>query len=435
VARPLPDYGSPPSDSSWQQAALLVPRLALAPLYVTGDLVAQPLIAAGTFAEKHHVRERLHDFFTFGPERSLALYPIVWIDFGFRPSAGARFSWNPPRRADRLWLRVTTGGANWWSASGTWLLPLGGHQLKIHSSFTRREDAAYYGSGGASVAQAARYGEQGWDSWLDFGMPLAPGLSLTSSLLHQWWRFEPDPASASRSLASALAAGELSPPPALAGGLLAVGSGLRLEYDNRRGRVSGHPHDASDLDHLSGSGVAVRVQLIEQAGLRRTRAEASDMPRLPAWLSSAASATGTLDLTGTQRRLELELYAACADPLPGAGEVPFTEQVSLGGAKPMPGFASRRLVDRSAAVAALRYRWPIWSELDGMLEYAVGNVFGPHWRGLGLEDARTSFALGIATAAASNHVFELLVAAGSETLGTGGQLESLRLAAGWNAGF
>jgi hypothetical protein len=430
--RPLPDYGRPRQESCWTQAALAIPRAALAPLYVTSHLVAQPLTAAGVFVEKHHLRERLHDFFTFGPEQRLALYPIVWIDLGFRPLAGAQFSWNPRGRANELQLRATTGGSNWWSVSGAWRVPLDERQLSLRSSFTRRDDALYYGADGNSQSRPTRYEERRWDSWAELGMALGPGLALASSLHHQWWETELDPATPSRSLADALDAAQPGDAPGLAGGLHVLGSGLRLAYDNRRGRVTRPARDAAALAHVSGSGLAAHVALLQHTGLRRMPAAAGEA-RLPAWWSFAASATGTLDVTGTQRRVELELYAASADPLPGAARVPFTEQVSLGGSKPLPGFGSRRLVDRSAAAATLRYRWPIWSELDGTLEYGVGNVFGPHWRGLSVDDARASLAVGMATAAASNQVFELLLAVGSQPFSAGGQLESWRLAVGWNA--
>jgi outer membrane protein assembly factor BamA len=140
-------------------------------------------------------------------------------------------------------------------------------------------------------------------------------------------------------------------------------------------------------------------------------------------------------VTGTQRRLELELYTAFTEPLSGAGDVPFAEQVSLGGARPLRGFGSRRLIDRSAAVATLRYRWPVWAALDGVLHYAVGNVFGPELRGLGLSHLRASFGAGITTVTDPDQSFEVLVAFGTETFEAGGAVESTRLTAGTSVNF
>jgi hypothetical protein len=102
---------------------------------------------------------------------------------------------------------------------------------------------------------------------------------------------------------------------------------------------------------------------------------------------------------------------------------------------PLRGFGSRRLIDRSAAVATLRYRWPVWDELDGMLHYAVGNVFGPHLRGFDVSMLRASFGLGIATATQSDQPFEILLAFGTETIEAGGAVESTRLAVGTSVNF
>jgi hypothetical protein len=99
------------------------------------------------------------------------------------------------------------------------------------------------------------------------------------------------------------------------------------------------------------------------------------------------------------------------------------------------GFGSRRLIDRSASVATLRYRWPVWNQLDGMLHYAVGNVFGPQLRDFGVSQLRASFGAGIATATQSDQFFEILLAFGTETFEAGGAVESTRLAIGTSVNF
>jgi hypothetical protein len=224
-------------------------------------------------------------------------------------------------------------------------------------------------------------------------------------------------------------------PAALDGGLLALGAGLSVELDTRRGRISERPSSIDDYSHVAGSGIELRGEVASHIGLRPTRAQPTDAPRSPAWLTYAATWTGTLDLTGTQRCLDLEAHAAFADPLPGAGDVPFTHAPSLGGARPLRGFPRRRFIDRSAAALTLRYRWPIGSALDGNLHAAAGNVFGAHLAGFDPADFRASFGLGVSTASPSAHAFELLLAFGTEPFSRGLAPETRRIVAGTRVMF
>ena len=96
----------------------------------------------------------------------------------------------------------------------------------------------------------------------------------------------------------------------------------------------------------------------------------------------------------------------------------------------MPGFSRARLVDRSAAVATLRYQWPIGPWLDGSMQAAVGNVFGEHLRGLRRAAASLLGRVGIESDSSPDSDFELLVGFGTETFEHGGQVDSFRLAVG-----
>ena len=122
------------------------------------------------------------------------------------------------------------------------------------------------------------------------------------------------------------------------------------------------------------------------AGLRlaraRSQAEQGSDVRTSAsgWIRYGAAASGFLDLDQHGRVVSLSAATVFADPL-GGGPIPFTELVSLGGDGPMRGYFLGRLVDRSAATAALRYVWPIGPWLGGNIEAAVGNVFGEHLQG------------------------------------------------------
>jgi hypothetical protein len=432
--RPSPGYRSPPS-SVWQRVAW-VPRVLLAPAYVATDLVARPIIAIATVAERNHWPARLHDFFTFGPQDRLGLFPAAYIDTGFRSRMGAYFFWKEMWRASDLHLRVLTAGVDQWDARGLWQWEPDGDTLRVTARYSERDDDAFHGYGPTSSSSAARFGERTFQIQVRYKRTVAERLVLSGLLSQQSSIFEPFiERYGEASLGQAIAAGRMAAPPSLDSGFVVLTTGLQLDFEGRRGRVSARPRQAADYAHVGGSGIALHGELANHVGLERTRAEPGGAARLPAWLSYGAMATGTLDLTGTQRRLGLELYAAFTDPLPGAAPVPFTQAVNLGGSRPLRGFPSRRFVDRSAAVATLRYRWPVWTALDGTLHAAVGNVFGPRLSDLDPEALRSSFGVGVTTAAASTQAFEVLLAFGTRPLGAGAGIESARLAAGTTLTF
>jgi hypothetical protein len=99
------------------------------------------------------------------------------------------------------------------------------------------------------------------------------------------------------------------------------------------------------------------------------------------------------------------------------------------------GFFPGRLTDRSATVATLAYQWPIWTWLDGSIQAAVGNVFGPHLRGFAPSDLRFSGVIGFESSDSRDSSFELLVGFGTETFGEGARADSIRLVVGTNRGF
>ncbi len=432
--RPLPEYRLPPSTAA--RHLLWMPRVLLTPVYVACHLVATPVAAVATVAERYHWRQRLRDVFTFGSRDQFGVYPAGYVDLGFRPTVGLYSYWQDPLRPSDMHLRVTSGGGNHWDARWLWQSPLGAGALELMARYSERDDRAFHGLGRQSSSTVARYGERGVEAQLSYRLSLGPALSVTSRVAQEAWAFDPGPRGyASASLARALAEGQLAAPPALDGGLVALTTGARLDLDTRRGRVLRRPRTEADYAHVAGGGVALHGNLAAHWGLRPTRAEPDAPSRLPAWLSYGGTLTGTLDLTGTQRRLDLELFGSFTDPWPGAGDVPFTHAVSLGGARPMRGFGAQRFMDRSAVVGTLRYRWPVWQALDGSLHAAAGNVFGPWLRGLSPEELRASFGVGMATATSTTQAFEVLLAFGTRPFRDGAAVESTRLAVGTTLTF
>jgi hypothetical protein len=101
----------------------------------------------------------------------------------------------------------------------------------------------------------------------------------------------------------------------------------------------------------------------------------------------------------------------------------------------MRGYLYGRLVDRSAAIATLKYRWPIWNWLDGAAQFAMGNVFGPQLGDFKTKLLRLTAAIGIETPGTADHTFEFLAGFGTETIEQGFEPTSFRLLFGTNRGF
>ena len=142
-----------------------------------------------------------------------------------------------------------------------------------------------------------------------------------------------------------------------------------------------------------------------------------------------------MDASGQQRVVSLSVIADFADPLRAADAIPFTEQVGLGGDRPMRGFREGRLIDRSSLVAEVEYQWPVWVWLDGSLNYSVGNVFGRHLEGFDLELLRQSLGIGVRATGTRSNPFEVLVAMGTKPFRDGGGLDSVRFVVGASSGF
>jgi outer membrane protein assembly factor BamA len=142
-----------------------------------------------------------------------------------------------------------------------------------------------------------------------------------------------------------------------------------------------------------------------------------------------------LDLTGTQRTLELNTAYAAVEPLPTDNLVPFTEQVSLGGSYPMRAFTGGRLIDESAIVSTISYNWPLLPDLDGSLHYSVGNVFANHLSDFDVGHLRSSFGIGMETVSSLDYPFEILVALGTKPFEEGGDIDTVRFVMGTSAGF
>lgn len=416
--RELPDYdhrGKKPTTAG--EVALWVPRILLSPIYLLTEYgLRVPLGAGISAAERAHWPEAFYNFFFFGPEHKAGFLPIAFVDFGFRASVGLYVFGD-----DVLWsgnsvrLHGSTSGSDWLAGVLTDRIALGAHdEVSFELSGIHRPDHAFFGLGAdSSQRNISRYGETSYVAKVSYDVTAARILRVESgagveSAHFYAGRFDEDP-----SLDERAASGAFAVPPGFEG-YTAVTSQVSAAIDTREPRPA------------PGSGVRLEADARHGSDVRRNPGAR--------WLKYGGTAVGFVDIDGYNRVLSLALHAELADPL-GDLPVPFTEQVTLGGSGPMRGFFPGRLVARSAAVATLKYRWPIWVWLDGSLQVAAGNVFGDRFADFAFERFRLSSALGIESIGSRDSSFELLFGVGSETFEQRARIDSFRFLIGSNHGF
>jgi hypothetical protein len=420
--RALPDYdGRGPAPTTPGQVALWVPRVILSPVYFTTEwLIRRPLGAAVTAAEKADLPNALYNFFAFGPEHKAGIAPIAFVDFGFNPSIGVYGFWDDAFFAgDDLRVHASFWTDQWIGASFVQRVRFNGKDsFQLKAVGVTRPDHVFYGIGPSTLESAqSRYGEDKLDLGLSVDFPvwrasrIDAGVGVRSVSFHDG-QYGSDPG-----IVESAAAGLFPLPDGFAQGYTAEYNDLLVALDSRR------PYPAE------GSGVRLEAQAEQGSDVRHSPGSG--------WLHTGAGAGGFWDVTGHRRVISLSVLAMFSDPL-GPNPVPFTELATVGGdvpspggfPAPMPGFFPGRLVDRSAAVATLRYKWPIAPFIAGSLQGAVGNVFGEHLDDFDTRLLRFSGAFGIESDSSPDSNFEFIIGFGTETFEHGGQIDSFRLAVG-----
>ena len=418
--RPAPDYDGRGAEKRRGEGLLWVPRILVSPIYLTSEFVLRrPIGALVKTAEENHWAQGLTNFFTFDKEHKVGAVPTAFYEFAFRPSIGVYFFWDDFLfRKNAFRVHAATGGVGWYSVSTTDRITLddGISTLAVRGAWSRRSDYVFYGIGPTTLESArSRYSADIADVNLKYIANLWRASELIAYVGLRDVRFSADGSCChDPSLAERAAAGDPPPlPPGFDTGYTAVYQHLDLAIDTRQPAPT------------PGSGV--RFELSGD--------HATDLKMHPgsSWVKYGGTLGGFVDLTGKQRVLSLALTLLFADPI--RGDIPFTEQVVLGGAGPMGGFRPGRLVDRSAAIATLQYQWPIWVFLDGYVQAAVGNVFGAHLEGIESKLMRVATNFGFRTSSTRDHTFEILFGLGSETLDHGLRFTSKRFLIGASRGF
>jgi hypothetical protein len=438
--RETPDYdGRGDRTATAGETLLWVPRILFAPLYFTSEyVVRRPLGWVVTKAEQARVPQKVEYVLTFGrEERDIGLIPTWLIDFGTTSSAGVYFFWDDfLLDGNHLRARAATGGKNWIRLSLADRIEWSDrHELTLRGEYRSRPDNAFYGMGPTSEDD-----DEAWYALrrVDVSARYAAELFRSSGIATwaRWQNVELDstPKGEHPTVATAIRSGRYPAPPGLAEGYGVFMSGLELTFDSRE-RLPKSLEPASDWVAPSESGVRIQVRAEQGSDVRAPRRREDGTVGRHHWLEYGVTAGAFLEMPREQRVFGLSVVADFADPLGARASIPFTEQVSLGGARPMRGFLEGRLVDRSALVALAEYRWPVWVWVDGVLHYAVGNVFGPRLQGFAAPLLRQSFGFGLRVNSSRDHAFEGLIAFGTRSFEDGGGVENIRAVLGATSGF
>jgi surface antigen Omp85-like protein len=415
--RKVPDYdgrGDPPTTAG--DVALWIPRILLSPLYLVSEyVIRRPLGWLITTAERNQWPSAIRNLFLFGPEKKAGVVPTAFLDLGFRASVGIYAFWDDLLGKDNhLRLHISTFGLDWLQGAIADKIPIGKDtSLDLRLEGVHRPDQIFHGLGPESPSQRLRYGIDRVVGRPVFEMFWWKGSRITTEAGAKYVNFREDACCGNESLTQAISEGQVPPPPGYERGYTAV---------YQRGEVT---LDTRDPRPESQTGFRMELEMEQGSNVRQSRSN---------WIRYGGSVGGFLDLKNN-RTVSLALTTLFVDPISGGGEIPFTEQIILGGSGPMRGYLYGRLIDRSAAVATLKYRWPIWVFLDGTMQFAMGNVYGPQLEDFKTKLLRMSSAIGIESIGGADHTFEVLVGFGTEPIVQGLDVSSFRFLFGTNRGF
>lgn len=418
--RPDQDYGHPKEGTDAGDVVAWPVRVVLFPLYLVNEyILRRPAEALVKFVEKNDVVDAITNFFTFGPEDNITIFPSALFDFGLLPSVGFNLTFKDFfAKPNTLRLHFGTWGPDWISlkASDTYDFSKKEH-LSVTTQLIRRSDNPFFGLGPKThQGNESRYGSQTFELAPTYDRYLWRESAFSATAGARGTKFYHGTCCGDPSIDSALNRGTYPLPfgygPAYYGGFQRAS----LSFDNRLPRpqpgsgvrVEGHEETMFDLSN------------------HHDQTERS-------WIKYGGSVAGAWDINGKNRVLGAKVDVELADPI--RGQVPFTEQVALGGDELFPGYIIRRLVDKSATVAQIQYTWPIWMYLDGVIAVSAGNVWGNHFDDFKLKDSRLTGAFGVRSNGERDSGFELTIGAGTDPLSEGFNVSSFRFFLGSHHGL
>lgn len=419
--RPPMDYGSPKPKTDAGDVLAWPARVVLFPLFLVNEFILRrPLGALVRAAESGQWIEKVTDFFTFGPRKQVVIFPSALFDFGLLPSVGFNATWKYfLAEPNTLALHFGTWGPNWIVVRGTDTYDLDKkNKLTMTGSYWRRQDNPFYGMGPLSRQDdRVRFAAATYDAAPGYRHEFGSSSVFETSFGMRGLKFYEGACCEDQSLQNAIIAGKFQAPPGYGRGFIGVAQHAALALDSREERPA------------PGSGVRLEVHEDMVFPLDPIAGE----PRR-SWIRYGGEVGAAIDLTGKQRVLSLTLNAELVDKL-SPGDIPFTEQVTLGGDKLMRGYLRNRLIGQSAAVATIQYTWPVWVFLDGVAAVSAGNVFGTHFEGFDAGLARLSANVGVRSNGDRDSGFEATFGVGTEPIDQNFKVNSFRILIGSHHGF
>ncbi len=419
--RAVPDYdGLPPPPPSAEEVLLWIPRLLFSPLHIATEyLIRRPFGWLTTELERARVPIFFYDLFTWD-DHAAGLVPTAFYEFGLLPSVGLYFFWNDAGApGHRVRAHAAFGGVDYLRGSVTnRVLLREGVELAASLEAEQRPDQVYQGLGARSqVSDRGRYRHGVVEGSVELTLRPWRRSRLTVEIGAANHELDPagyDPGGTDPSLAEAVASAQLRELPPGMDGYTAYRQRFVAVLDTREEPPA--PRHGLLVSAFAEQGFDLRA-----VAERR-------------WIRYGGELSGFVDLGG-ERVVSLHAWAELADPL-GPAEVPFLEQARLGGSLlELPGFYRGQLIGRSALVATLQYRYPVWARADASVFVAAGNVFGARFEDLALELVRSSFGVALQLPSDDGHGFLVALAFGTSTLEQGASVESVRFLVGGAPAF
>lgn len=415
--REVPDYdGREDAPTSPGRKLLWVPRVLFAPLYfVTEYVLRRPLSRLSRLAEQS-TSDPLR-FFVFGKNQQAAIAPTLLVDFGEQPSVGFYFRWNDvghPRHKLRFYF--ATWGKDWLRGSvlTRWEPEHERWRFELRFEGNRRSDGRFYGIGSEIGSNtdarlrddAARFSYRMLDVSLAFEAEPWRASQLRTYVGVREAEFGNNIFRGS-SIEQQVSRNVFDMPPGYLDGYFIWSQGFEFTLNTREPR----PQNTSGvLLHVFGEHA---FDLNDPVGSR--------------WIKYGASAGVFADIRAGH---VIELAVSIKMSETTAGEIPFTELYDLGGRNPMRGFRTGWLRGESAAVLMMQYSWPIWSFLDGLAHFGVGNVYDGRFEDFSRGNTRMSFGIGFGAVNSLDHRFDFTVAWGTDTFERGPNVISTRIMGG-----
>jgi hypothetical protein len=420
----MPRYDGRSSAITADDVLLSIPRALLYPLYFTSEyLVRRPVGTLLAWGERSGAPKFLYDFFIFGENHDAGVIPLAYVHFGFNPSVGLLGFWNNAGvRGHNVSIQGSTWGIDWLALIVRQSLTLSPN-LKVSQtvSGTRRPDLRFYGVGpNSNQRDLRRYGQALYEQQLQ--LEFVPRLSNASTLelsLGQRHsntyngRYDDDIGIESDPEKRALPVGYQR-------GFASIDTGLAVALDSRSTRDP----------QASG----VRLEVAGKLSSNMRDLDANKSVSASSWLNASFALGGFWELHHG-RVIGFGVHGRFVEGLSNAEAVPFTELADPGGEGPLPGFLPGRIRGQSTAAATLRYQWPVWLNLNGKMQFGVGNAFGPRLREFSAPNLRWSAAIGLETASSRTSAFHILIGVGSDTFGNGAGIDSVRLVFGTHRGL